>query len=131
MLAYVISVALYLRIPAQYLVGYLTGASYHADHLVTIGAVVLIAAVGITKGFRGLSLIERLALGTVPALTAALAISLIRLPPAEATTSGRPDQRAGCSDVSPHSRDDLCDIATPFMRDLVPQKHVTEQAAPA
>jgi hypothetical protein len=76
MLAYVISVALYLRILAQYLVGYLTGTSDYAEQLVTIGAVAFIAAVGITKGFRGLSLIERVALGTVLVLTVILGVAL-------------------------------------------------------
>lgn len=49
--ACVISVALYLRILAQYLVGYLIGASDHAEQFVTIGVVALIAASGSRGAF--------------------------------------------------------------------------------
>lgn len=70
--AYVISVALYLRIMAEYIVGYLAEGSDFAERLIASAGVALIAAVGVTRGFRGLDLMERLALGGVLVLTTVL-----------------------------------------------------------
>ncbi len=71
--AYVISVALYLRIMAQYVVQFVASeSSDSAERALACAAVLLITAVGVRRGFSGLDRIERLALGTVLVLTAVL-----------------------------------------------------------
>ena len=71
--AYVISVALYLRIMAQYVVGYADpGGSTLWQRVLACAAVVLIVVVGITRGFAGLNLLDRVSLGAVLALTTLL-----------------------------------------------------------
>jgi hypothetical protein len=70
--AYVISVALYLRIMSEYLVDYIAPGSAAATSTVAAGAVAAIVLVGVTRGFRGLDLMERLALGAVLVLTTVL-----------------------------------------------------------
>ncbi len=71
--AYVISVALYLRIMSQYVVGYVAGGgSAVAERGLTAAVIALIVAIGITRGFGGLSLLERLSLGAVLVLVTAL-----------------------------------------------------------
>lgn len=77
--AYVISVALYLRIMAEYIVGFVTdGGSDSAERILACAAVAVIVAIGVTRGFRGLDLAERMALiavlGLVIVLGGALAI---------------------------------------------------------
>lgn len=77
--AYVISVALYLRIMAEYLVGFVTdGGSDSAERILACAAVAVIVAIGVTRGFQGLDLAERMALiavlGLVTVLGGALAI---------------------------------------------------------
>lgn len=67
-IAYVISVALYLRIMAEYLVEPF-GGSISAERTVASASVMIIVAVGIFRGFTGLDLMERLALGAVLVLT--------------------------------------------------------------
>ena len=91
--AYVISVALYLRIMAQYVGTYVFPSStntYTIEQVITTGSVTGIAVVGLTRGFGGLSTLERLALGVVIAMTAMIgtalfgknvAIGSIALPP--------------------------------------------------
>ncbi len=98
--AYVISVALYLRIMAQYVGTYVFPSStntYTIEQVITTGSVTGIAVVGLTRGFGGLSTLERLALGVVIAMTAmigtalfgknAVAIGSIALPPTTADQS--------------------------------------------
>ncbi|MGB2851844.1 MAG: hypothetical protein WBC01_09285 [Solirubrobacterales bacterium] len=70
--AYVISVALYLRIMAQYVVAYGFDGSQTLERVLAAGTVALIVAVGVTRGFRGLDLMERLALSAVFVLTTVL-----------------------------------------------------------
>ncbi len=72
-LAYVISVALYLRIMAQYIVGYVSsGGSEPAQRILACAAVAVIVAIGIARGFHGLDLAERAALVAVLVLTTVL-----------------------------------------------------------
>ena len=75
--AYVISVALYLRIMAEYVVEYVASPSDDAERLLASGAVVLIVSVGVFRGFAGLDLAERLALIAVLVLTTVLGASLL------------------------------------------------------
>ncbi len=76
--AYIISVALYLRIMAQYIVHYAApGGSALAERLLACGAVLIIVAVGVTRGFRGLDLLERVALSAVLVITAGLGGALL------------------------------------------------------
>ena len=66
--AYVISVALYVRILAQFVVQYASAGSGQAERMVGIGVIVLITVVGLARGLSGLELLERAALGAVLAL---------------------------------------------------------------
>lgn len=66
--AYVISVALYLRILAQFVVGYFDSGAPNAEHLVALGCVGLITVVGMVRGLHGLDLMERVALAAVMVL---------------------------------------------------------------
>ena len=76
--AYVISVALYLRIMAEYVVGVTPlDSSQLAERLVAMAAVVVIVVVGITRGFDGLDLLDRVALATVLVLTTVLGGALV------------------------------------------------------
>jgi hypothetical protein len=70
--AYVISVALYLRIMAEYVVEYASSGSDDAERLLASGAVLLILGVGIVRGFAGLDMMERAALIAVLVLTTVL-----------------------------------------------------------
>jgi hypothetical protein len=74
--AYVISVALYLRIMSQYVVELAVGGSETAERALASGAVLLIVAVGIVRGFAGLEIMERAALGAVLVLTTVLGAAL-------------------------------------------------------
>ncbi|GAB3125994.1 hypothetical protein [Glaciibacter psychrotolerans] len=71
--AYVISVALYLRIMAQYLVGYFipTGSAI-LEPIIAGLSVVLIITIGILRGFTGLDRLDRISLVTVLLLTTVL-----------------------------------------------------------
>jgi len=76
--AYIISVALYLRIMAEYLVRLFSPAgSLQWEKLIACLSVVVIMSIGIRRGFHGLELLERAALGVVLALTFALGLSLL------------------------------------------------------
>lgn len=76
--AYVISVALYLRIMAVYLVSYLVeGGSPIAERIVACGTVVLIVVVGIVRGFSGLDKLDRVTLAAVLGLTTVLGATLL------------------------------------------------------
>ena len=70
--AYVISVALYLRILALFVVGYVSTGSGASERLLAVILVVLITAVGLVRGLAGLELLERLALGSVLLLVLAI-----------------------------------------------------------
>jgi len=74
--AYVISVALYLRIMAQYVGTYVFGPSETLERVITTGSVTAIAVIGLTRGFGGLNTLERLALGVVLAMTAMVGTTL-------------------------------------------------------
>ncbi len=75
--AYVISVALYLRIMAQYIVGFaVDGGAPTAERVLACAAVGVIVAVGVLRGFHGLDVLERIALATVLALTVVLGAAL-------------------------------------------------------
>lgn len=76
--AYVISVALYLRIMAEYLVRYVVpGGSPTLERLIACLAVALIVAVGVTRGFAGLDLLDRGTLGVALMITTVLGVTLL------------------------------------------------------
>ena len=76
--AYVISVALYLRIMAEYVVSFAAdGGSASAERILACAAVAVIVAVGVLRGFHGLDLLERAALGAVLVLTTLLGGALL------------------------------------------------------
>ena len=70
--AYVVSVALYLRIMAEYLVDYVAPGSSTATSVVAAASMAIIVLVGVTRGFTGLDLTERIALATVLVITTVL-----------------------------------------------------------
>lgn len=96
--AYVISVALYVRILAQFVVGYVSTGSGEAERALGAGVIVLITLVGVVRGLSGLELLERLALAAVLLLVLAigatfagvdvsrLAGGTLRLPPIPSTS---------------------------------------------
>ena len=71
-MAYVISVALYLRIMSEYLVEHVAPGAHTATSAIAAGTVGMIVLVGVTRGFGGLHLMERLALSAVLVLTTLL-----------------------------------------------------------
>jgi hypothetical protein len=76
--AYVISVALYLRIMAQYVVGYTDpGGSAFRERALACAAVALIVVVAVTRGFAGLDLLDRISLAAVLGLTTVLGGTLL------------------------------------------------------
>lgn len=76
--AYVISVALYLRIMAQYVADYVgLGGSAAWERGLACGAVVLIVIVGITRGFAGLNLLDEVSVAVVLGLTTLLGGTLL------------------------------------------------------
>ncbi len=74
--AYVISVALYLRIMSAYLVQYGSGPSPFAEHAIAAGGVALIVVVGLVRGFGGLERLDLVSLGSVLVLTTVLGAGL-------------------------------------------------------
>lgn len=77
-LAYVISVALYLRIMAQYLVElFLPEGDRVLEAVIACAAVALIVAVGVLRGFAGLDRLDRVALAVVLLLTVVLSVALL------------------------------------------------------
>ena len=75
--AYVISVALYLRIMAQYVVAYATGGSDQlAERIIACVAVALIIGIGVMRGFSGLDRLDRISLIAVLVLTTVLGVAL-------------------------------------------------------
>ncbi len=76
--AYVISVALYLRIMAQYIIGFaVQGGSPQAERIVACAAVALIVAVGVARGFHGLDQLDRISLLAVLSITVVLGAVLL------------------------------------------------------
>ena len=73
--AYVISVALYVRILAQFVVGYVEPGMAGAEHALAVGAIALITAVGAVRGLHGLDLLERVALAAVLLLVTAIVVA--------------------------------------------------------
>lgn len=72
-IAYVISVALYLRIMAQYVVAlFISAGSGLVEKLIACAAVVLIVAIGAIRGFQGLNRLDRMSLTAVLVLTLVL-----------------------------------------------------------
>lgn len=100
-IAYVISVALYLRIMAEYTVRYVSPGAEEAVSVLAGATAAGIVLVGITRGFSGLDLMERLALIAVLVLTTVLGAAFvwtdigrilgdeIRLPPAGGDSLGQ------------------------------------------
>jgi hypothetical protein len=93
-IAYVISVALYLRIMAQYLVGFFDSAgSTWWEPVIACVAVAIIVGIGAVRGFVGLDKLDRVSLAAVLVLTTVLggvllfhdaraaASTSVRLPP--------------------------------------------------
>lgn len=75
--AYVISVALYLRIMAQYVVTYASdGNGQVSERIMACATVVLIVGIGILRGFKGLDRLDRVSLVAVLALTTVLTLVL-------------------------------------------------------
>ncbi len=75
--AYVISVALYVRIMAQYLVDALGSPDVALERLVATVAIALILVVGVLRGFGGLNVLERAALLVVLAVMALLSVAFV------------------------------------------------------
>lgn len=76
--AYIISVALYLRIMAQYILGYATpGAHPAVERMIAVAAVMVIVTVGVTRGFAGLDRVDRVSLIAVLVLTTVLGTALV------------------------------------------------------
>ena len=76
--AYVISVALYLRIMAQYLVEFFAStAPAFIQPLIACLAVVLIVVIGVLRGFAGLDKLDRISLAAVLILTVVLGAVLL------------------------------------------------------
>jgi hypothetical protein len=76
--AYVISVALYLRILALFVVGYVSTGSGVSERLLAVLLVLVITAVGLVRGLAGLELLERVALGAVLLLVLAIGAAFAR-----------------------------------------------------
>ena len=76
--AYVISVALYLRIMAEYVVAaFDAGGAPATEKLVAIAVVIGLVSVGIARGFHGLDLLDRAGLGAVLLLTTLMGATLL------------------------------------------------------
>ncbi len=70
--AYVISVALYVRIMAQYVVTYAGSDSALAERALASAAIATIVGIGVFRGYGGLDWLERMALGAVLVLVTIL-----------------------------------------------------------
>ncbi|MEO9140495.1 MAG: hypothetical protein ABI345_15705 [Jatrophihabitans sp.] len=92
--AYVISVALYLRILAEYIFAFVGEGSPGGERALACVMVVVIVAVGITRGFHGLDLLERIALLAVLVLVVAL-IAVLFVHDAHTLLGGRLTLPAG------------------------------------
>ncbi len=88
-IAYVISVALYLRIMAQYLVRLLDSAgSALWEPVIACVAVAIIVGIGAVRGFTGLDKLDRVSLAAVLVLTTVLGAVLLLHDVTTASTSG-------------------------------------------
>lgn len=77
-IAYVISVALYLRIMAQYMVGYFVPAgSAILEPIIACVSVAVIITIGVFRGFKGLDLLDRISLTAVLLITLVLGVALL------------------------------------------------------
>jgi hypothetical protein len=70
--AYMISVALYARILAQFVVGYVSPASGNAERWLGMSVIALITVVGLVRGLSGLETLERISLAAVLVLVFAI-----------------------------------------------------------
>ncbi len=77
--AYVASIALYVRILAEFVVGYVADGSALAERILACGVIALIVLVGVTRGFHGLDVLERLALGAVLVIVSCLIVTFVVL----------------------------------------------------
>ena len=76
-IAYMISVALYLRIMAQYIVGFFeSNGPAFLQPLIACVAVAIIVGIGALRGFLGLDRLDRVSLAAVLVLTTVLGIVL-------------------------------------------------------
>ena len=76
-MAYVISVALYLRIMADYVVSYASIGDGATVAVIASAAVALIVVVGVFRGFAGLELMERASLVTALSVTVLLGLAFL------------------------------------------------------
>ena len=76
-IAYIVSVALYLRIMAEYTVRFVSPGAEQAVALVAAISMASIVAVGVTRGFGGLDLLERVAVIAVLMLTTVLGVAFL------------------------------------------------------
>ncbi|CAN5557178.1 hypothetical protein BH09ACT4_BH09ACT4_07740 [soil metagenome] len=76
--AYVISVALYLRIMAQYIVGFVqsTGSALW-EPIIACAGIIVIVVIGALRGFEGLDRLDRVSLAVVLVLTTVLGAVLL------------------------------------------------------
>lgn len=86
--AYVASVALYVRILAVFVVDYVSDGSAAAERVVACGVIVAIVMVGVTRGFHGLDVLERVALVSVLVLVSILIGTFAALDIGRATGDG-------------------------------------------
>lgn len=75
--AYIISVALYLRIMAEYVFGYAGWGGTGAEKVLASLAVVLIVGIGILRGFHGLERLDDVTVAAVMILTVVLSGALL------------------------------------------------------
>ncbi len=75
--AYVISVALYLRIMAEYVFDYVGWGGTPAEKVLASLAVALIVTIGVIRGFAGLERLDEITVGAVVVLTAVLGATLL------------------------------------------------------
>ena len=75
--AYIISVALYLRIMAEYVVAYATdGNGQLSQRIIACATVLVIIAIGVLRGFAGLDRLDRVSLVSVLGLITVLGVTL-------------------------------------------------------
>ncbi|MGH8838289.1 MAG: hypothetical protein ACRDVO_03375 [Jiangellaceae bacterium] len=74
-LAYVVSIALYLRILAHFVVEYVSSGSNTAERIVAIACLAVIVAVGLVRGLDGLEFLDRVSLTAVLVLVTAIGIA--------------------------------------------------------
>lgn len=75
--AYVISVGLYVRIMAEYMVSFSGSDSELIQRVIACAAIALIVAIGLARGFDGLDRLDRLALAAVLTLVTVLGATFV------------------------------------------------------